>query len=196
MYGWKNITSQTGTVVTLAEIKKQLEIADDVKVHDMQLDAMLTAAAAQFEKHTNCLLLQRDVLLQFDSLPIKNCLPLYLPIYPIQSINSFTIDGTAVDLADYVIDLTGEPHRIGLQYGNSWPLTVNQIASVQIEATIGHAAEDVPFDIKQSLVLLVAHWFEHREAVVTGTIVANMPYGVEMLWDSYKLGDDFMRGNH
>jgi len=38
-------------------------------------------------------------------------------------------------------------------------------------------------DVWQAVVLLVAHWYATREAVVTGTIASTVPLGVErLLW--------------
>ena len=38
-------------------------------------------------------------------------------------------------------------------------------------------------DVWQAMVLLVAHWYANREAVVTGTIATTVPLGVErLLW--------------
>lgn len=38
-------------------------------------------------------------------------------------------------------------------------------------------------DVEQAALMLVAHWYENREAVVTGTIATPIPIGVErLLW--------------
>ncbi|MGV8944667.1 head-tail connector protein [Thermomonas sp.] len=38
-------------------------------------------------------------------------------------------------------------------------------------------------DVEQALLMIVAHWYENREAVATGTIATVIPIGVErLLW--------------
>lgn len=38
-------------------------------------------------------------------------------------------------------------------------------------------------DLEQAALLLIGHWYAHRESVVIGTITANLPQGVEsLLW--------------
>lgn len=37
--------------------------------------------------------------------------------------------------------------------------------------------------LEQAALLLITHWYTHREAVVTGTITSELPLGVEsLLW--------------
>lgn len=45
------------------------------------------------------------------------------------------------------------------------------------------APERVPPRMTQAVLMLVGHWFANREAVVTGTIAAQVPLAVEaLLW--------------
>lgn len=44
-------------------------------------------------------------------------------------------------------------------------------------------------DITVAMLLLISHWYENREAVTTGTIVAQTPLAVEsLLWPYRRLG--------
>lgn len=40
---------------------------------------------------------------------------------------------------------------------------------VAVTFTAGFAPADVPPDLKEAMLAMVAHWFENREAVVAGT---------------------------
>ena len=42
-------------------------------------------------------------------------------------------------------------------------------------------ADDVPDKFKQGITLLAAHWYENREATISGTIIRDIPYGVREL---------------
>jgi uncharacterized phiE125 gp8 family phage protein len=48
----------------------------------------------------------------------------------------------------------------------------------------GNSPEDttgMPSTLKQALLLLIGHFFENREAVVTGLTVAELPMGIRMM---------------
>lgn len=71
----------------------------------------------------------------------------------------------------------------------SWsPLTMPSRYRVTYDAgfTAGTGDEwEAPEDIKQAVLLLVGHWFENREAVVVGTITAEVKLGVDALIDGH-----------
>ncbi|HVW36055.1 MAG TPA: head-tail connector protein [Pirellulales bacterium] len=120
-----------------------------------------------------------------------------LPLPPVQAVNSITYLDSAGDLqtlapSQYVVDVTGEPARLTPQYGFVWPITRWQVGSVTVQFTAGYGtAADVPETVKAAIKLLVAHWYEHREAVSDKTM-ASVPLAVESLllaeaWGSYPL---------
>jgi len=39
--------------------------------------------------------------------------------------------------------------------------------------------EGSPADVEQAILMLAAHWYENREQTITGTIIANVPFGVD-----------------
>ncbi len=44
-------------------------------------------------------------------------------------------------------------------------------------------SDQIPKRMRQAIMMLVAHWFANREAVVIGTITAQVPLGVDtLLW--------------
>ncbi len=58
---------------------------------------------------------------------------------------------------------------------------------IEIDYVAGHgAAADVPADLKQALLVLVAHWFEHRDAVIVAGSGAVVPPGFERLLAPYR----------
>ncbi len=52
-------------------------------------------------------------------------------------------------------------------------------------AGFGEAA-DVPADLKRALLALVAHWFEHRDAVIVAGSGAVVPAGFDRLVERYR----------
>lgn len=67
----------------------------------------------------------------------------------------------------------------------SWPAVGSRDAPVSITFVAGTAADAVPMPIKQAILLLVAHWFENREAVGPNTI-AELPLAVNALIAPYR----------
>ena len=89
-----------------------------------------------------------------------------------------------IDGADLFVDLKSEPRRVVLAYGKSWPSTSLRPANgVCVTFSAGYgAAAAVPQKIKQAILLLLSHYFEHREAV-TDKPMSTVPMAVEsLLW--------------
>jgi hypothetical protein len=57
---------------------------------------------------------------------------------------------------------------------------------IRITASVGGRAEG---NIEHAIRMLVAHWYENRRAVVTGTITAQMPMAVESLLNPVRVID-------
>ena len=64
-----------------------------------------------------------------------------------------------------------------------WPESKAQRASVKVRADIGYA--ELPADVRAAALLIIGHLYEHREAVVIGTIATDLPMGVELLLAPY-----------
>jgi uncharacterized phiE125 gp8 family phage protein len=66
-------------------------------------------------------------------------------------------------------------------YGQTWPsVRADTYNAVEIQFTSGYGtASAVPQAIRNGMLLLVANWFENREQAIVGTIVSELPWGVE-----------------
>jgi hypothetical protein len=86
---------------------------------------------------------------------------------------------------DYFVDTKSEPGRISLASDKSWPdTTLRPINGICITFVAGYGeAESVPQNIKNAILLLIGHLYEHREDVITGISAMPMPQGSEaLLW--------------
>lgn len=72
--------------------------------------------------------------------------------------------------------------------GFSLPSLASRSDAITIDMTAGYgaAAADVPAAILRAIELLVGHWYQNREAVVVGTIVADLPFAVSALLSPYR----------
>jgi len=91
-----------------------------------------------------------------------------------------------MDAGDYTIDDKDqfEP-KVFLNYGESWPSTTlrpHNGVCVTFIAGYGATASSVPLKVKQAMLLLIGHLYEHREAV-TDKQLTNAPLAVDsLLW--------------
>lgn len=72
--------------------------------------------------------------------------------------------------------------------GYSWPAADDQEDAFRVAFTAGFgAAAAVPAPLKAAVLLLVGHWYEHREEVVIGQAPAVLPRAVDALIAPYRV---------
>ncbi len=118
---------------------------------------------------------------------------IFIPKAPLQSITSvITIDPedaeTTFSAVNYIVDIYSPRGRIVLRDGGVWPSDLREANAVKITFITGYgdAASAIPDDIITAMKQLIAHWFEHREAVSESSMT-EVPMTVKLLLDSYKL---------
>ena len=104
-----------------------------------------------------------------------------LPLRPVQAIAHVKLwhdDGssTLVDPARFYLDGQAQPARL-VWLGGALPGPGRPANGIDIAFTAGFgaAAADVPATIRHALLLLVAHWYEHREPVEIGSGINAVP---------------------
>lgn len=108
-----------------------------------------------------------------------------LPRPPIQSVEYVAYtdsSGTTitVDPSTYIVDTDSEPGRIVPASGQVWPIAhLQPINGVKVRYTAGYGSDagSVPNAVKQAMMMLIAHWYENREAVV---IMGSRSIGTEL----------------
>lgn len=99
-------------------------------------------------------------------------------------------DLQAASLSDFELVYQGERAVVRPVSGAHWPPAASRPDAIRVSfaAGYGDAAEDVPEGLIVALKMLVGHWFENREPVVTGTIVASLPLAFTSLIEAERLG--------
>lgn len=89
----------------------------------------------------------------------------------------------------YDVDAYSEPARIREAYGYTWPYVYERMNAVEIiyKSGYGTATTDVPAPIRQAILLLAGHFYEHREAVITGTITKELEMTTHALLWPYRV---------
>lgn len=187
------ITAPTVEPVSLAEAKAHLrvDIADD----DALITALITAARSHIEQIARPKLAMITQTWEYiaDEWPTEDTLE--LRPYPLQSVTS--IKYTDVDAVEatysssyYLVDTYSTPGRLRLKSTASWPTTklreLNGVV-VRFVAGYGAAAGAVPVQLRQAILLLVGHWYENREPVLTtGMMASSLPFAVDALLRNWR----------
>lgn len=178
---------------TEAKAQCRIEVDDESAL----ITALITAAREAVEHFTRRQLLTATWRLKLDSWS-SGCESdlILLPYPPLQSVASVQyVDGTGATQSlvagtDYVVDTADEPGRVVLQYGKTWPTLRGDRNAVTITYVAGWTgASLVPGMLRHAIKLLIAHWYESREPVVTGTIVTEVPKTVEYLLRPWQVPD-------
>jgi uncharacterized phiE125 gp8 family phage protein len=193
--GWTlQRTVEPGRVVTLDEMKDHMNIVDD-DTQDVTIDEFVVAAEDFIEKELCRALLTQTWVLKLDRFP---CFEIRLPRPPLASVSSVTYldqNGALQTLAGsyYTVDTTGEPGRLYLAYGQTWPLTYAVPNAVTVTYLAGKTTpEQVASMIKLAIKLTAADMFENRERERGGAALragANDFY--EKLTANYRCVTDF-----
>ena len=192
--------------ITLADAKQHLrmEVSDD----DALITLLIAAARQYAEQLTRTSFITQQWSLVLDAFPgpslmgVPAGLPWSLPGHalllehgPVQSIDSITYMDMAsavqtMPSANYIADMTGLLARVTPKFGQIWPITLPQIASVSVNFTAGYGttADKVPAGLVQWMKLRIGTLYENREEVVTGRgiTVTPMPF-IDGLLDPYRL---------
>jgi uncharacterized phiE125 gp8 family phage protein len=151
--------------VSLADAKAHLRVTHTD--NDAVISALISSARRQVERRTGLALINQGWSLFLDCWPNHAAVSLQLaPISAITDIIFFGEDGTPAtyEPAHYYLDGVSKPGRAILRQDRLPPLPGRRVNGIEIRFTAGFGAvsANVPQDLRQALLLAVAHWFEHR----------------------------------
>lgn len=187
-------------LITLAQAKAQCRTDHDDE--DVLLAGYAASALSALDgpSGTGVAILTQQWRLSLDRWPLP---AIIVPLGPVQSVDSITYvpfgtsSPVALDPSQYAFDLDAQPLRIRRAPFVVWPLTqpIPGAIKVTFTAGFGDTVSDMPpnprADFTQAALLLISHWYEHRDAVVgvenrdSSTI---MPLGVDAILDRYRVG--------
>jgi uncharacterized phiE125 gp8 family phage protein len=187
------MTPPTAPPVTLAEAKAHLRVLTTAE--DDLISALVLAATHYLEGRTGVLgraLMTQTWQVRFDGFPGVFRGRIELPMPPLQSVDWVQyIDTTGVlqtlDPSRYVVDRQHLIGRIRPVFNTTWPPTLPDEGTLRIQFTAGYGddASAVPSGIKQSILLLVGHWWSNRAAV--GFVGTAVEMAVEALTAPYRM---------
>mgnify|MGYP000340760905 CR=1 FL=1 len=184
------ITAPTVEPVTTAEAKLHLRVTHSTD--DDLIDALIAAAREQCEHLTGRALVTQTWERVLDAFP---AVEIELGRPPVIAITSVTYtdaagDSQILDSADYSLDNVTEPGYLLPAEGVIWPTTLDTANAVRVRFTCGYGAtaDSVPAALRAWIKLRLATLYKHREEIVAGISVADLPNGyTDRLIDRYRL---------
>jgi uncharacterized phiE125 gp8 family phage protein len=175
--------------VALADAKAHLRV--DGAAEDMLIASLIVTSRLHVEAAAGLALITQGWSWFLDAWPPGPALR--LPLRPVQSIAAVRIFdenavATALDPATYLLDGAGLPPRLVRQGTLVWPRPGRSANGIEVAFTAGYgnAAADVPPPLRQAILLLVAHWYEHRSPLEPGARVEPVPDMVSDLLAPYR----------
>ena len=178
----RQITAPQVEPITLTDVENQVcrggigSLSDEAAIIDIYIRSIRQRAEAV----TRRALITRQMELVLDGFPLGRG-AMTLPLPPLQSVDAITyVDAngatqTLDPLAYRVIaemSPTCPPGYIVPAYSLSWPMALNDVATVRIQFTCGYGpladgqSDNVPEAIKNWMLLNVAFLYENRESAV------------------------------
>jgi uncharacterized phiE125 gp8 family phage protein len=175
--------------VSLAEAKLHLRV--DTAAEDALISSLILTSRLHIETALDLALITQSWSTFIDTWPGDPVIA--LPLRPVQAITAVRLyagDGTYETLnpSRYLLDGAGSPARLVRRSPATYPRPGRIANGIEIAFTAGYGntPADVPAPIRQSILLLVAHWYEHREIVDTTASAVRVPTLVSDLLQPYR----------
>jgi uncharacterized phiE125 gp8 family phage protein len=180
--GSVRIAAPATAAVTLVDAQRQTRSssAEDNAV----LEDAIAAATEHVEADTWRRFITQGWRQTFDAWPSVAMRLRFPPLVSVQSVKYVDPNGVlqTLDSSVYLVRTMETPGEIRLKRGQSWPAIADEPDAVRVEFTCGYGdITAVPPAARRAILMLVGTMFAHRESVITGTIVAELPHGYELL---------------
>jgi uncharacterized phiE125 gp8 family phage protein len=173
---------------TLAQAKAHLKL--DAGDEDEIVSRLIVAARAHVERLTGLKLMEQRWAVWLDRWP-EGC-AIRLPLAPVGAVDEVNVYGeddvaAAVAAEAYFLDAADRPPRLVRRTGWTWPSPGRRANGIEIQVTAGFGpdADDVPAELRQAILMLVAHWYEQRTGIEDAPFQA-VPRGIGALLAPFK----------
>lgn len=168
------------TAVTLDEAKDHLRV--DHNDEDSLILALIDAATGYAQEYQWSQLITSTWEMRLDRFPSQ--IELHPnPVVSVSSVQYVNTSGTTVALTvttDYIVDVLRRPALVYPAFNVSWPSTRGFHNDVIVTFVAGYgSASAVPRNIKQAMLLLIGHWYRHRES--TGCAEGEIEFATKAL---------------
>lgn len=181
---WRTAEPEIGAVY-LKQAKDFLRLMDSSE--DMDVLSFIMAATTMCEEYTERSIITQNWVQTLDYYPWKEeCIPLGRgPVQEIISITSYDVNNNPIvfDEENYYLDNNSLYDSVVLKNNRVWPsFILRDKGGVKIEYTTGYGdnPEDVPHDLRMSILSCVSWLYEFRETAT------DIPSQVSVIWNRYR----------
>ena len=171
------VTAPASEPITLTQAKKQLEISTSDTTHDDHITLLIQTAREQWEHDTDSACLTQTWSVNLEMVRDDE---IYLPKRPVQSITSITYydgDNTQQTLSTSIYGLDAASRAVRLKYLQVWPTMVERWDAMTVTYVCGYTSSSlVPAAAKQAMLLLVGHYFENRDMLMSDAMLSLPTY--------------------
>ncbi len=183
-------TAVPQAALPLAEFKTHLRLGtgfSDDGIQDAVLESFLRAAVATIEARTSKILIERSFSWTLSIW--RDVSGQALPIAPVSAITSVILrdradDEEMIDPSHYRLEM--DTHRPVLRSAGAILPAIPPGGTAEVGFVAGLSADwaGLPADLGQAVLLLAAHYYEHRNETALGS--GCMPFGVTSLIERYR----------
>jgi uncharacterized phiE125 gp8 family phage protein len=174
--------------VTVPEAKAHLRI--DGSAEDVLIQSLILTSRLHLEASLNLALITQSWTFVLDRWSKDQTIE--LPLSPLLSVDAVRVKTgvstfTAVPATSYVVDIASRPPRL-VWNATAKPNPYPPANGIEIDFTAGFGATAplVPAPLRHAALLLVAHWYEHRDPGEIGTSTARVPAAVSDLIQPFR----------
>ena len=173
--------------VSLADAKAHLRL--DTTDEDLVVGAMIGASRVAVETDIRQVLIAQQWRVSNTAWPTDRRIDLpVLPLISVDAVRALDAEDnpTAVPATDFSVE--PEAGIVTINAGAAALAPTLSAGGYEIDFTAGFgvASTDVPHALRQAILMLVTHWFEHRSAITIGEALVATPQGVHALIAPYR----------
>lgn len=181
----------TGTIISLTEAKEQLIISHGED--DSFLLGLVAAASRTVEEMCGRALMTQTWRQELRGAAARDDVQLRrTPVQSITSIEYYDRENAlqTATVGDFRLYGDADNAFVRPETGQSWPALYPRPDALRISYVAGYGDSplEVPAELRTAALMLVAHWYERREAVTEAVSVAETPFGVRELVGLYRTG--------
>jgi len=172
--------------ISLTEAKEHLRV--DHNFDDALISELIKAAREIAEQHTSRPLITQTQILYTDDL--IGVIELKPNLQSVTAVRYIDESGTQQTLAqsEYSVSTSDVIGTVFESVDKSWPSVKSGKNAVEIEFICGYGMpDDVPSPIKIAIKMMIAHWYENREATTVGVSTTETPMAVDLLLNPYRV---------
>lgn len=185
---WTLKTAPTIEPLSIEEAKAHGNLTHDPDA--VLMERLIRAARMWVENYTGRSLLTQTWQLSAPEFYQRLWLPRAAPLASVTFVKYYDANNALQTLAStvYSVAAFSEPAFVELAVDQSWPSVALRSDAVQIEYVTGSTTvAAIPTPLVQAVALLVAHWYENREASITGVVQHDTRFAVEALCSEYRV---------